>query len=1210
MKSVENVDSASSSSTLLYSERLNMTEHEIDHQINEVISSLRLETLRRCPPKEGDDERLKRLHWRVEAIVNEEPDDNRRRRLRSILPAANCVREQLLYLRARLHSTSNPNISSFEYIDLMHSALTSIMKESFDEEYRKLSVIIGVLDAVAESLVLELSVFGVECPPEHRPIRKLLASSLTNLSFGNARSKHRLCSYPDLIGCVVNIINECQCLVQVYSGLLRNLSWMADAEMSSVLSASVAPLVRASLRSYQSRETKCLCATLSALWNLASHSRDNKRAICEESGCLEMLIDLLTTDAQQTAIVEPASGVLKYASMYLAVVGAQQYLSSSTLHTMVLKLVDLLNSPSFTIIGNGLGVLSQMLAKDQQLRLHLRKNSKAMQLLTHLRNSAREDIRNPVKVVLDYVHSTDLSGTYPPPFRISPIPPPYRSAMSASYGDPSVTSSTPYKGSPRLLKYRNTLGRSIPSPNTFAGNHGYAFATGANSAQYSAHSFAPRPGDQRFASTSYQFTEGVEEYSDFSFRASKENTAEHHISSKNELFKKPSECERNCPGLNSDISTSSREERECQERQVEDPLLMQLQQPDDPSFEIEDSVRCTRCTSAQSLSSLLPGDKSAWDSCSNSALNSNRLSPASATDLPDSPTQCMPLHSDEILIGNISKNEDSLEGNVSKSENTGSCGEKSGQKIKMTTEIEENDQLDGAVTAVSKNLMSIGESSKATNSVDDEGDYGSFISPSDPDLLDRSIEAAMPKSSRIEINDEFLADMIERVQPKPSPRNRQRVVDSTRNFSSASTAQANSASSSLRTEDDDFLLQSIANVLPPPSTSRPYMPTYGSSQKNSRALTYDTARKSDGPRRDAVMEEHRNERKVDEMTSSQQLSNKPPKVVESKRLFEHEYKSCLSVQSVGTMTSPISEIPKIKSFSDEMKNFTLSRNLVLSGKSQEKLEVPSSLSQALQQSSSEDSDTLSEDSFSQPYENDDNIDVGLPYDIDNAELDESVIIDCKVAYLEAPISSGSRSVRRNKVDKCKPSRSNTSVHVRKKATSCPPSKTPSPLPSAPVKRPSASIIPRATSKYCPQSGTGRSTVVRKGASEKTIITSKVKATVASNSASTSADKKDEKSESKSGKTNVMRRSEQKCQKSEPCETDLESKTFNSSRSISSKSARVAPFNYKPSSHVEIASKCASSSVDEDSTSKALKVKDTVNSGENKSSLKHMLVTTV
>lgn len=87
---------------------------------------------------------------------------------------------------------------------------------------------------------------------------------------------------------------------QVYAGLLRNLSWMADAEMSATLSPTVSALTRASLRAYRANESKCLCATLSALWNLASHSRENKKSICEQSGFLDMIVELLTTDAQHT----------------------------------------------------------------------------------------------------------------------------------------------------------------------------------------------------------------------------------------------------------------------------------------------------------------------------------------------------------------------------------------------------------------------------------------------------------------------------------------------------------------------------------------------------------------------------------------------------------------------------------------------------------------------------------------------------------------------------------------------------------------------------------------------------------------------------------------------------------------------------------------------------------------------------------------------
>lgn len=46
---------------------------------------------------------------------------------------------------------------------------------------------------------------------------------------------------------------------------------------------------------------------------------------------------------------------------------------------------------------------------------------------------------------------------------------------------------------------------------------------------------------------------------------------------------------------------------------------------------------------------LFQGERSTWDSCNNSAAESNRLSPLSATELPDSPTQCSRMHDSMTL---------------------------------------------------------------------------------------------------------------------------------------------------------------------------------------------------------------------------------------------------------------------------------------------------------------------------------------------------------------------------------------------------------------------------------------------------------------------------------------------------------------------------------------------------------------------------------
>lgn len=43
-----------------------------------------------------------------------------------------------------------------------------------------------------------------------------------------------------------------------------------------------------------------------------------------------------------------------------------------------------------------------------------------MQLLNHLRNSTRDDIRNAVKTVLDYLNSADLSAAFAPHYSFAP----------------------------------------------------------------------------------------------------------------------------------------------------------------------------------------------------------------------------------------------------------------------------------------------------------------------------------------------------------------------------------------------------------------------------------------------------------------------------------------------------------------------------------------------------------------------------------------------------------------------------------------------------------------------------------------------------------------------------------------------------------------------------------------------------------------------
>ncbi|KAK6058428.1 hypothetical protein COOONC_04005 [Cooperia oncophora] len=187
---------------------------DVEPTIVSLLASLNLEEVRHRRTSDEDDDLLRITHQRIHAVIMQDQDDARRRRLRRALPPSNCVREQIFYLRRLPHNS----VPAPSYYPRLFSALDCIVKESFDEEYRKVAIILGLVESLAELLVLELTVF--EFPPrnEHRSLRKLIANALTNLTYGHAASKRRLCFYSGFIPTVVRILNEARNLAQVMRG--------------------------------------------------------------------------------------------------------------------------------------------------------------------------------------------------------------------------------------------------------------------------------------------------------------------------------------------------------------------------------------------------------------------------------------------------------------------------------------------------------------------------------------------------------------------------------------------------------------------------------------------------------------------------------------------------------------------------------------------------------------------------------------------------------------------------------------------------------------------------------------------------------------------------------------------------------------------------------------------------------------------------------
>lgn len=763
---------------------LNLEEEliDVDDAIAALLASLRFESVRSRVPSEKDDEQLRRVHQRIADVIHREKDEVRRRRLRRASPCANTVREQILYLR-RLTRRSRP---APVYYHRLSQALDSIVKDSFDEEYRKVAIVSGVVDAIAEVLVLEIDVFGMPSANENRTIRKFIANALTNLTYGHVHSKRKLCAYNGFIPCVVRIFTEAQNLSQVYAGLIRNLSWMADADMCSILSPTCEALARAFVEARSIGDEACIRATLSALWNLASHSEQNKRAISEQDGCLAMLAELLTPDARMTVVVESASGILKYAS---------QYLSSSPAHSQIRAvlashLVQLLSSASFTVVSNTLSALASLIAKDMHLQTIIRQNGAAMTHLNVLRNSSREDIRSAVKTVLNHLNqpmSYQHSARY--------------GDMSSSLGCDPLTLSVRGADTSRLLPLRSS--RASPGANLLCPS-------------LDQRSFSlPR----HFARGGHSST-GVGYNPDVSRRMfSPMPKGDLHIP----LQQTPNH--QNAFTLVSDT-----------------PLMIPVGPCDNTVEEFEEvteSMAVTRNTSVLSLSSEVTANISGWQSVlDNSAVNSNRMSPASCSEIPDSPTEYM-MSQNGMQFNSITT---PLRVTTNSRRNSRSQGgaqltsdaSHGASDVTTTLVSEEPTPTFVPIQTKSNGLRTNDEEESLPGpSSEDDEDYAAF---DENDLLQQSIEAALPPLTTIirrhpDEDDRLLSDMIDSVLPT------RKKEGEPRNFSSASTVPIE-PSRGLSHTDDRLLMDAIMSAMP--STSPAHSPFHPKNGLSGRATQHAT----------------------------------------------------------------------------------------------------------------------------------------------------------------------------------------------------------------------------------------------------------------------------------------------------------------------------------------------------------------------------------
>uniref|UniRef100_A0A0K0E3B3 Armadillo-type fold,Armadillo-like helical n=1 Tax=Strongyloides stercoralis TaxID=6248 RepID=A0A0K0E3B3_STRER len=744
----------------------------VEDSIIHLLNSIRYEVERNKYPTELDYEKFKNIHDTLEKLINEEHNSIKKRKFMAFLPIINNFRLQTLVLRKCIKSCEGIQVD--QYLNQFETKIAMIHNESFDEMNRKILIILGGVDVIAEIFVLDVKVFGINSSSINNSIRQLIATVLTNMTFGNKDIKRKLCSHSNFIHTVTKIIEESQSLSLVYASLIRNLSWKADQEMTEILSETVSALCKSALRAYVCKDFKRLSSSLQALWNLAGNSMDNRRTICNDQSFMDLLINLLTITPQQATLLESASGILSYASIYISKNNA--VLSSSKKIKTIQYLFNLLKESSFTIISNSLNSLYHLILQDVEMQHRILNNQNCMFLLNRLRNSNREDIRNVVKKLLNEVYNNS-----PLSFDCHLPKSTYASHHSYMSRDNEMIAScnhrlyeSQYSDNGRLLPLRSTL---LPAPvPVFSSPRGNIMFKSQNDCYMEYNGFKD-PNKFNLQSISSRSNSLPRQYND-------RNNGINNDLVKPTISSTPIEkldVKMNTLQVNPSINTEP---------------IEQLNDSGESENRLSDSMRCTR-SSVVSFGTDIQ-NQSGWESVVSTTENSAPTSPISMRDIPDSPTQCMKLKPPieyKMLLNNqgpssltpLANHQPPINSNIKidsiENELEGGGIIKNFRNIDKSSNS--NSDSDGEQQNNTNETFKGYSSGNSHLDIDDDLKIqsGSFLSKNNTELLETSIEAFIPppcaSSSFTELAkyDTLLSQVINETIPKPSNVNEQLFIN-------------------------------------------------------------------------------------------------------------------------------------------------------------------------------------------------------------------------------------------------------------------------------------------------------------------------------------------------------------------------------------------------------------------------------------------------
>lgn len=355
----------------------------------------------------SDELRQKQCLQTLHNIIHCNADDKAGRRETRVIKLIEQLFDYCDSLRAILTSGSEPD----HQVQHPIQAIGTLMKVSFDEEHRHAMCSLGALQTISTLIQLDHAAHGPS-PADTSCItmRRYAGMCLTNLTFGDGNNKALLCSNKNFMRALVNQINSTSDeLVQVTASVVRNLSWRADINTKQTLNEieTVKILTLAAMKCTQENTLK---AILSALWNLSNHCAKNKAEICDISGAIQFLIDMLSYEApsKTMAVVENAGGILRNLSSHIAM--HEKYRVVLRQKNCLGILLQQLKSPSLTIVSNACGTLGNLSQNSVEDQKFLRENG-AIPMLRSLIYSKHKMISTGSTIALRHLLACKVGNT-------------------------------------------------------------------------------------------------------------------------------------------------------------------------------------------------------------------------------------------------------------------------------------------------------------------------------------------------------------------------------------------------------------------------------------------------------------------------------------------------------------------------------------------------------------------------------------------------------------------------------------------------------------------------------------------------------------------------------------------------------------------------------------------------------------------------------